>query len=169
MADSQEKEIVIGIDPGKTGAVAVLDMEGRVLDVVDMPTQQVSGKRALVGGADFYEAMLPWIGHPSDTVVGLEDTFHTRFANSSFQLGIAWAAAKYVFEVAGHTVLGIASATWKRHFNLIGEGKDKALELAREIFPELAEGQLRLKKHHNRAEALLIGLYTVRQVRGEIA
>ncbi|MHA1496598.1 MAG: hypothetical protein ACTSRT_03370 [Promethearchaeota archaeon] len=52
----------------------------------------------------------------------------------------------------------IDSKEWKKHFDLMKKGKEGSLKLARELFPELKE-DLKRKKDHNRAEALLITKY----------
>lgn len=47
----------------------------------------------------------------------------------------------------------IQPQAWKRHYGLIGKGKAESLSVARALYP-LAD--LRLAKHHNRAEAILM-------------
>jgi predicted RNase H-like nuclease (RuvC/YqgF family) len=40
---------ILGIDPGKSGAVAVLDESGELLEVLDMPsTPEANGSRQLI-------------------------------------------------------------------------------------------------------------------------
>lgn len=50
--------------------------------------------------------------------------------------------------------------TWKRHYGLIGaaEPKKASLAKARQLFPGL-ETEIKLAKHHNRAEAALMAHY----------
>jgi crossover junction endodeoxyribonuclease RuvC len=45
---------------------------------------------------------------------------------------------------------------WKKHHGLIGTEKAASLELARSLWPE---APLKLKKDHNKADALLMALW----------
>jgi crossover junction endodeoxyribonuclease RuvC len=49
----------------------------------------------------------------------------------------------------------VSSNLWKRQVNIRGKGKDAARTRALQLFPALAE-QLNLKRHHGRADALLL-------------
>ena len=56
----------------------------------------------------------------------------------------------------------VQPAVWKRKLALQNSDKETARLLAQQLFPA---ADLRLKKHHDRAEALLLALYG-QQVRG---
>ena len=55
----------------------------------------------------------------------------------------------------------VPARTWKCALKLAGKllTKGDSLELARAVFPELDAEVLKLKKHHGRAEALLIAAH----------
>lgn len=52
----------------------------------------------------------------------------------------------------------VPPAVWKRRLSLLSNAhpKDAGLKKARELYPH---AELHLKKHHNRADAILIGHY----------
>jgi crossover junction endodeoxyribonuclease RuvC len=52
----------------------------------------------------------------------------------------------------------VQPATWKDWYSLTGKKKAASLHTARTLFPALTD-RLKLQKHHNRAESLLIAHY----------
>jgi hypothetical protein len=61
----------------------------------------------------------------------------------------------------------IYSRTWKKEFSLLGirplaVAKQRSINVAKDLFPSAAD-RLTLKKHHGRAEALLIAEYARRR------
>ena len=65
-------------------------------------------------------------------------------------------AIEAVGALVGDTLTLVRPQVWKKHHGLIGTEKKASLELARRIWPD---AQLRLAKHHGRADALLIALW----------
>ena len=59
-------------------------------------------------------------------------------------------------------VTKVTPGVWKKHFKLTGTGKEESRLRALELYPELHD-QLKLKKHHNRAEALLMARWYLEQ------
>jgi len=60
-----------------------------------------------------------------------------------------------VFSIGLITYMDVTPAKWKKHFGLSSE-KEQSRAMASKMFPEAA---LHLKKHHDRAEALLLARY----------
>jgi crossover junction endodeoxyribonuclease RuvC len=52
----------------------------------------------------------------------------------------------------------VSPQRWKKHFGLLGEDKDAARIKALQLYPALMP-MLKLKKHGDRADAMLIMLY----------
>ena len=75
---------------------------------------------------------------------------------SGFGFGVWWTA----LEALGAEVELVSPSMWKRDVGLYGREytKEDSRSLALELFPELA-GELRRKKDHGRAEALLIAAW----------
>jgi crossover junction endodeoxyribonuclease RuvC len=142
---------LLGIDPGVTGALAILE-DGRLVKLLDMPT---------AGGevdAGILHAQLAWLQQMEPVEWCFLEQTHAMpsigsKANYSqgFSLGTIIACLKAVaipFE-------RVRPTDWKIGSGLRGKAKDASLALARELWPDQA-GQLNLAKHHNRAEAALI-------------
>lgn len=142
--------IIAGVDPGMTGAVSVFK-DGELLRVEDMPTfdGRVDGLEihAILGGVDhvYIENQHPM---PKNGSI------------ASFKLGTNYGVVLGVIEQSAIPLTRIPASTWKRWNGLLGKPKESSLALARELWPHF-KPQLRLKQHHNRAEAALIGRYGV--------
>lgn len=156
--------IVIGIDPGLTGAVAVMDHNGvrAVFDLPTMPAPEV-GKDALVknkiDGRALCQLLLKHCpaseGKPH---VVLEKVGTMGGKNNAVQTQGALlrtlGAVESVVECLNYKVQYVAPQSWKRKFGL-GKEKAKSLETARRLHPEAATNLSRVKDH-NRAEAVLL-------------
>lgn len=168
----------VGIDPGVTGAVAHIWQDGTV-GIQDLPTMVIEGKKrrtvldehgafqmlqslACVDGAVTFllEAAVfgPAAKKKEESEDGVGHSIIT-VANSFLLVGqlrgiLAALAAMYGIkrEITQPQV-------WKRAM-MPGEARDKeaARQKAIQLYPSIAE-DLKLKKHHNRAEALLLAEY----------
>ena len=155
--------IIIGIDPGLTGACAVLDHQG-VRAVFDLPTMPVpgAGPKALVQRKIDSRALCSLLlKHcPADAAkpqVILEQVNTMGGANNAVQtqgsLMRSLGAIETVLECLRFPVEYVAPQRWKRRYGL-GSDKKEALETARGLYGELPE--LKRQKDHNRAEAVLL-------------
>ena len=156
--------IVIGIDPGLTGACAVVDHQG-IRAVFDLPTMPVPGagpkalvKRKIDGRALCQLLLKHCPASEAKPHVFLEKVNTMGGANNAVQtqgsLMRSLGAIESVIECLNYPMEQIAPQTWKKQFG-IGSDKAKALETARKLYPE-AQGDLKRQKDHNRAEAVLL-------------
>ena len=156
--------IVIGIDPGLTGAVAVMDHNG-VRAVFDLPTMPVpgAGPKALVKNKiDGYKLCQLLLKHcpasEGKPRVFLEKVSTMGGANNAVQtqgsLMRSLGAIETVVECLNFPMEQVAPQSWKKQFG-IGSDKAKALETARKLHPEAA-ADLKRVRDHNRAEAILL-------------
>ena len=155
--------IAMGVDPGLTGAVAWVDSKGSCV-VVDLPTVELPGnglvKRRIDGlalarlirthcpAAEGVLALCEQVG----TMGGQNNAVQTQ-GSLMRSLG----AIEAVLEVLRMPPQMVRPQAWKSHY---GVGSDKAASLAtaRALYPCAADA-LKLAKHHNRAEAVLIAHY----------
>jgi crossover junction endodeoxyribonuclease RuvC len=149
---------VLGIDPGATGALALIEA-GKVVACYDMPCDKTAtGKRRIVPVtlAGIVRALLP-LDHVTIELVGpMPRDGHA----GSFWFGKAAGLVEGVVAALGLPVSFVAPAVWKRRFGLIGAGKAASRAKASHVFGRTASADLwPLVKHDGRAEAALIGLY----------
>lgn len=139
--------IVVGIDPGKTGAIALLD--GRaVVSVDDMPEDSHALAYAL--------EQLPTRATYVIEKVNAKPRGGVKMgAQSMYNFGFGCGVIEGVLAAQHRVFRYVTPQTWKRRAGLIGEPKESSLMLARELHPE-ARAWLTRRKDHGRAEAILI-------------
>lgn len=159
--------IVIGIDPGLTGAVAVMDHNG-TRAVFDLPTMPVpgAGPKALVKNKIDGRALCQLLLQHCPAAEGKPRVFLEKVntmggANNAVQtqgsLMRSLGAIESVIECLNYPMEQVAPQSWKKQFG-IGSDKAKALETARKLHPEAA-ADLKRVRDHNRAEAVLLAHY----------
>jgi crossover junction endodeoxyribonuclease RuvC len=149
-----ESRLVLGVDPGLSGALALVDPAGPALvDVLDMPLVRF-GKAAIVDGA----ALLDWLDGRAIAAIVIEAVASRpgQGVASSFAFGRAVGGVEAVLAALGPPVTHVTPQQWKRRAGLAGAKAD-SLALARLRFG--ARDEFRLEKHEGRAEAALIALY----------
>lgn len=160
---------LLAIDPGVTGAIALLDAKGKFLDVRDMPAadRRVSGhvKRQIDAPALF--ALLAELLAGAPARVAVEEVGVIRPGRGVSTQGSLLYSAGIIEGVLGaHGILAepITPQFWKARVGLAQNSKlsDTAkkrasLDMARQLFPS---APLELVKHHGRADALLIAYAT---------
>jgi hypothetical protein len=163
--------VTIGVDPGVTGALAVL-ADGRADELADMPIcaadsgdKSVVDSVALAGwlrdvrgrfpGASFVVVIERVQPMPSQARHGRDGERRSMGATSAFNFGRAFEAARSVALAMGFRVVTVPSLTWKRSLGLDGQAKDVARVRAIARFPEAQRGLTR-RKDGGRADALWI-------------
>lgn len=152
--------LTFGIDPGLTGAVAVL-LDGEPGPIIDIPTRKVGDW----GEVDAQQLALflrdQRASHPGAYVSACVEKVGARPADggtSAFRFGETAGKIKGVLEALGIPYSRAIPAVWKRSMGLIGTDKDAARLLAIRRFPGAAH-LLQRKKDNGRADALLLALY----------
>lgn len=150
--------MIIGIDPGLTGAIAFNDQ------VFDLPVMAKGKGASRVKGQINTSALYALIeDHTNDGFSRLKSKVYLERVSSMpgqgvagvFSLGDTYGCIRGVCSGMGIPIEIITPQSWKKHFKL---GKDKEIVRAKaiELFPY---APLARKKDHNRAEALLIAKY----------
>ncbi|MGL5935521.1 MAG: hypothetical protein ACRCZI_07850, partial [Cetobacterium sp.] len=154
--------MILGIDVGLTGAVAILNEQGQALALWDLPTM-ANGKGSSRVKQQLDARML-------DLHLGLPPTSSaTAYSEqvssmpgqgvaSVFSFGHSLGTVQAVLAVLGIPYRLVRPTAWKKHFGLLRAEKDASRTIAIQRFPQMT-GELTRKKDHNRADALLIALY----------
>jgi crossover junction endodeoxyribonuclease RuvC len=167
---------IAGIDPGLTGALAVVDGADRsttrltVVDAIDVPTIGESTKRevdvmALIGWLkrneidhayiEYVNAMPSIPDKETGERRGMGAASAFKFGYITGQIRACIVGCKIPFTV-------ISSAKWKKAHNLPGGAgnKEHSRQLAMRIFPD-SHNLLARKRDEARAEAILIARYGI--------
>lgn len=154
----------VGIDPGLSGAVAVLDFTGNLVFLFDMPVMtKGKGTGSVKKMVNPYELLsnLQIITRNPDAQIhaALEvvNSMPGQGVSSMFSLGDTYGAIRATIACAGIALHSVTPTEWKKYFGL-SRDKEVARAYAIQTYPAHAD-LLRRKKDVDRAEAILIATY----------
>lgn len=149
--------IYLGIDPGlRSGAIAAIDHNGKFIAAEDILADGVK-----IDAKKLKEQILR-MTQPGDSNVICIEVVGVRPGQgiaSSGRFMRAAGAIEAVSTICADHVEYVLPQQWKKTMGL-SKDKERSLDMARELFPD---AKLNLKKHHGRAEALLIAEYARRE------
>ena len=154
--------LIIGIDPGITGAICFFE-DGKIIDVVEMPNMAEGKKnKRQVNGAQIYHEIYKRIKNleKKDIKVVIEQVaaMPGQGVTSMFNFGQSFGVLKGICAAMQIPMYFVRPAKWKKYFNLINSEKDASRTKAIEIFPHFST-QLSRKKDSNKADAILISSF----------
>jgi hypothetical protein len=157
--------LTLGVDPGLSGALAILDDAGAVVMLADLPVIR-DLSLAWIDGGELQSIILGALqGRTARAIVERVSSMPKQGVASSFLFGVGFGSILSVLQAMHISIEFVTPAVWKRSYGL-SKDKHASLHKARLMFPT---ADLRLAKHDGRAEALLIALYTVNRSRAAAA
>ena len=152
--------IIIGIDPGISGAISILENK-KVLEVYDTPTM-IDGKKnkRQINSAQVTNIIKERLKDGKEVIVVVEhvNAMPGQGVTSMFNFGQSFGVIKGICAALGLPIYFVRPSKWKKHFNLIKTNKDASRTKVIEAYPEISS-KLHRKKDSNRADAILIALY----------
>jgi crossover junction endodeoxyribonuclease RuvC len=148
----------IGLDPGLSGACAILADDGALLGLHDTPVLTLKGAR---GAKQCYDvpgmvAMLqPYAGAGLHVMIEESQSMPQQGVRSMFTIGYGYGLWIGILAALQIPYTAIRPAVWKKTLSL-GKDKEASRLRAQQLFPG---ADLRLRKHHGRAESLLLAWY----------
>ncbi len=152
--------IIIGIDPGLSGAIAILQ-NNKVKSIFDTPVMSEGKKnKRQLNSAQMVKLIKSNISDVEETVVVVEhvNAMPGQGVTSMFNFGQTFGAIKGICAAIGLPIFFVRPAKWKKHFELINSSKDASRTKAIEMYPAISD-QLSKKKDVNKADAILIARY----------
>jgi crossover junction endodeoxyribonuclease RuvC len=149
---------VIAVDPGFTGAIAVLSTRGELLTVADMPVVGEAAQRRVnaVGLADWIREYGPY----DFAIVEQVASRPKQGVSSTFKFGMSYGAVIGVVAALAIPTRFVPASKWKQSLGLNSDG-EASRGRALERWPDHASLFAR-KCDHGRAEACLLALYGLR-------
>lgn len=153
----------LGIDPGKSGAIAVLDDKGAIEQVYDMPV--VGGQVSGVLLCDIIDSIA--VDMDDDLLVDLTavvEQVHSmprQGVVSSFDFGKSYGIVVGVLAATRIRTEYVTPNRWKKALRLTAD-KEQARRRALDLWPDHAHLFAR-KKDADRAEAALLALWRIGQ------
>lgn len=156
--------MILGIDPGASGALALLAIgdkgQERIDRVFDMPTHEIKVNGKTKRRLDLYQ-LARWVDlYCSGIELAVIEDVHSMPGQgvvSVFSFGFAAGAAQQVVASACIPTLLVSPAKWKNRLGLTAD-KDGSRRLASMKFPDAAHNWARVKDD-GRAEAALLAHY----------
>ena len=150
----------VGIDPGNTGAIALIHGSIGVLvhALVSVPRASGKGRELdLPHAIACFADLAAVIDHAGGVcVIERQQARPQQGASSALQLGRAWGQVEALAAGHGWRVISVAPSTWTKALGLAkGADKEAKRAMARRLFPAM-DLDLKLKGDHHKAEALLI-------------
>jgi len=143
----------IGVDPGQTGGLALINAQGMLIDVQQMPAidSEVSG---LLLAALLHD----WRDMVQDECRAVIEQVHSmpgQGVSSSFKFGKSFGIALGVIQAMGLPLERVTPQKWKQMFVLIGKDKDASRGKATELWPSMAQ-RWKNKNQNGLSDAALI-------------
>ena len=154
--------IVIGIDPGLSGALAILENK-RVLGIFEMPVMPEGKKnKRQLNSAQLVNILRDNIKINNEIAVVVEqvNAMPGQGVTSMFNFGQTFGAIKGVCAALNLPIYFVRPSKWKKHFELINSSKDSSRTKAIEMYPSLS-AKLAKKKDVNKSDAILIARFYV--------
>ena len=152
--------IIIGIDPGVSGAICILN-DGKITDLYEMPTM-IDGKKnkKQVNGAEITNIINKELINKKDAKVVIEhvSAMPGQGVTSMFNFGQSFGVLKGICAALKLPVYFIRPVKWKKHFNLINTEKDASRTKVIEVFPYISS-RISKKKDANKADAILLASF----------
>jgi hypothetical protein len=138
--------LILGIDPGKSGAIALLDTDDMQVKTYDMPGT-LDEKMGLIAG--FGPVKCCWLERPFfPRMIGIKN---------AVTIAVAYGELKACLFFGGVPTFEVDPSAWKKTMRLSTD-KNASRALASQYFPDCSDQWARVKDD-GRAEAALIALY----------
>ena len=152
--------IVVGIDPGLSGAIAILE-NNKVLNIFDMPVMAEGKKnKRQLNSAQLVSIIKDNTKIDTEIAVVVEqvNAMPGQGVTSMFNFGQTFGAIKGVCAALELPIFFVRPSKWKKYFELINSSKDSSRTKVIEMYPSLSS-QLARKKDVNKSDAILIARF----------
>ncbi len=151
---------VLGIDPGLSGAIAILE-DNKVISLFDMPVMSEGKKnKRQLNSAQLVNIIKQNTSNDDEIAVVVEqvNAMPGQGVTSMFNFGQTFGAIKGVCAALELPIFFVRPSKWKKHFELINSSKDASRTKVIEMYPSLSN-QLSKKKDVNKSDAVLIARF----------
>ena len=151
---------IIGIDPGLSGAIAILE-NNKVLRIFDMPVMSEGKKnKRQINSALLVNILKENVLNNEEISVVIEqvNAMPGQGVTSMFNFGQTFGAIKGICAALELPIFFVRPSKWKKHFELINASKDASRTKAIEMYPKLSS-ELAKKKDVNKSDAILIARF----------
>ena len=159
-------DIFIGIDPGVNGAVSILQPDGTPVACFEVPVLK-DGSRKTINTRALSIALAAYKDKKVFCCIERVNAMPKQGVASTFAFGRSFGQLEGIASAFGWSLLHVRPKEWQKNFFKFGAGadsKEKSRQIALGLYPSI---DLSLKKHHNKADSLLIAEFGRRYQRME--
>lgn len=142
--------ILLGIDPGISGAYAFYSTTDGTIHAADAPV--VDGN---LDAVTFAAEIAKW--KPDGAIIERVSSMPKQGVASTFKFGVSYGMVQGIVAAQQIPVQFVTPGKWKKHYGLSAD-KEESRARALQLWPERSE-LFKRKKDHGRAEAALLALY----------
>lgn len=155
MSEIQERKLILGLDPGFSGAIALLNRESKqIVEIFDMPLRLRKNEKNEIDLEQLTENIHFYRSQILLAVVEEVGAMPKQGLSSTFRFGYGAGSCAGILAALQIKTVFVRPAIWKSLMNVTHD-KKTSLELARKMFPEVAS-HLSRQKDDGRAEAALL-------------
>ena len=129
---------IIGIDPGLSGAIAILE-NNKVLNIFDIPVMSEGKKnKRQLNSALLVSLLKENLNNNNDEVAVVVEQVNAmpgQGVTSMFNFGQTFGAIKGLCAALNLPIFFVRPSKWKKHFELINSSKDSSRTKAIEMYP----------------------------------
>ncbi len=144
-------KLVLGIDPGMTGAMAWVDRRGALKEIEDMPLVANEVNYRLLS------LLIPAYGRVEFAVVEKQQPFPKQGISSAFKLGACWGMILGILATYEIPIREVSPSVWKKKLPGLGRDKNLSRKMAMSRWPQQAD-LFKRKMDDGRAEAALMAI-----------
>ena len=162
-------DVFIGIDPGVSGAIVMVNKMGKIVDWYDMPYKAIATKQKKKGFGNSITdsnglSKILWNYDGEDSAFGIIERItpwpgiHATINGTMMH---SRGVCEGVLAALGIPFVTVPPQTWKRYYGLLKTTKSESLvccKIQLDWWTPMMRGNKKLR-HTNRAEAALIGNY----------
>lgn len=151
---------IIGIDPGLSGAIAILE-SNKIINIFDIPVMSEGKKnKRQLNSALLVKMIKDNINSNEEVSVVVEqvNAMPGQGVTSMFNFGQTFGAIKGICAALELPIFFVRPSKWKKYFELINSSKDSSRTKVIEMYPKLSH-QLSKKKDVNKSDAILIARF----------
>ena len=154
---SMNSILTLGVDPGLSGALALLNADGAPELVADLPIIR-DRSLAWVDGGELQSMLLNAIGgRQCGAIIERVSAMPRQGIASAFCFGVGFGSILSALQAMHISIEFVTPTVWKKSYGL-AKDKKASLHKARLLYPT---AELHLAKHDGRSEALLIARYAL--------
>ena len=152
--------MILGIDPGLSGAWALLNDAGEYIGADDLPVIRDQAT-AWIDAPEFHAQIwgrMP-VGHSIRAVIERVHSMPRQGVTSSFTFGVSFGSVLAAVQSLPASIELVTPNVWKREMG-VARDKSASLDRARLLFPQAS---LKRSRDDGRAEALLVAYWAWRK------